>query len=308
MNYLFSGAKQLTVDLSLIPIFVTVVDTGSFTVTASQFGLSKGAVSQKVSLLEKQLGSKLLNRTTRKHSLTQAGAAYYDYAKQMVNLTKLGQDALNELSSEPKGLLTVSAPMEFGRLHVMPLINDFLSLYPKISIELSLDDKFTDLVQGQVDLSIRIGELEDSTLIAKKVADCHSVVCASPDYFITHGKPLAVADLANHSCLYYTYFQGGTQWRLQKQGCWYYVKPEGVFKANNSHALLQAAIAGLGIVQLPLFLAEQEITNKNLLPILTDYSLPKHSVYLVTHDRKYRPKKLTLLIDYISSIFSQKNW
>lgn len=183
-----------------LPIFVSVVECGSFSSAAKQLHLTKSAVSKRINHLEDKLGSRLLNRTTRKLSLTEAGERYYEYAAQALNLARQGVDAVTELQGEPRGRLKITAPMTFGVLHVAPLISEFLSRYPKVEVDLQLEDQMVDLVAGRFDLGIRIGHLPDSNLIAKRLAPCRTVLCASPDYVSRMGSPSKPADLAQHNC------------------------------------------------------------------------------------------------------------
>lgn len=195
-----------------LPIFVSVVECGSFSSAAKQLHLTKSAVSKRINHLEDKLGSRLLNRTTRKLSLTEAGERYYEYAAQALNLARQGVDAVTELQGEPRGRLKITAPMTFGVLHVAPLISEFLSRYPKVEVDLQLEDQMVDLVAGRFDLGIRIGHLPDSNLIAKRLAPCRTVLCASPDYVSRMGSPSKPDDLAQHNCLRYSYFRGGNEW------------------------------------------------------------------------------------------------
>lgn len=197
---------------SALPIFVTVVECGSFSLAGQKLGLSKSAISKRISQLEQHLGIQLLQRTTRSLSLTDAGARYFEYIRPAVQLTQEGLDAISELQQTPRGNLRISVPMVFGRLYIAPLIAEFLKRYPDIQLQMQMDDKITDLIAGGFDLAIRIGELPDSSLIARKIAPCLSVICASPAYLTQHGLPMTPCELTQHNCLFYSYFQDGVEW------------------------------------------------------------------------------------------------
>ncbi|EJN6826832.1 LysR family transcriptional regulator [Vibrio cidicii] len=283
-----------------LPVFVTVVDCGSFSQAAKQLNLTKSAVSKRISHLEDGLGIRLLNRTTRKLSLTEAGQRYYDYASQALSLAKRGVDAVSELHGSPQGRLKITAPMTFGVLHVAPLISEFLGRYPEVEIDLQLEDKMVDLVEGGFDLGIRIGHLPDSNLIAKRLAPCRTVLCASPSYVEKMGAPQKPADLADHNCLRYSYFRGGNEWLFLHQEQEFKVLPRGNFIVNNSEAIRRALIAGIGVAQMPTFIIGKELRSGTLVNLMPEYRLPEHFLYAVYPQRKHMPLKVRMFIDFLS--------
>ncbi|HFQ5339339.1 TPA: LysR substrate-binding domain-containing protein [Vibrio vulnificus] len=283
-----------------LPIFVSVVECGSFSSAAKQLHLTKSAVSKRINHLEDKLGSRLLNRTTRKLSLTEAGERYYEYVAQALNLARQGVDAVTELQGEPRGRLKITAPMTFGVLHVAPLISEFLSRYPKVEVDLQLEDQMVDLVAGRFDLGIRIGHLPDSNLIAKRLAPCRTVLCASPDYVSRMGSPSKPADLAQHNCLRYSYFRGGNEWLFLNQGNEYKVLPKGNFIVNNSEAIRRALLAGIGIAQMPTFIIGKELRDRKLVNLMPEYQLPQHFLYAVFPERKHMPLKVRMFIDFLN--------
>ncbi|KYN83193.1 LysR family transcriptional regulator [Vibrio cidicii] len=283
-----------------LPVFVTVVDCGSFSQAAKQLNLTKSAVSKRISHLEDGLGIRLLNRTTRKLSLTEAGQRYYDYASQALSLAKRGVDAVSELHGSPQGRLKITAPMTFGVLHVAPLISEFLGRYPEVEIDLQLEDKMVDLVEGGFDLGIRIGHLPDSNLIAKRLAPCRTVLCASPSYVEKMGAPQKPADLADHNCLRYSYFRGGNEWLFLHQEQEFKVLPRGNFIVNNSEAIRRALIAGIGVAQMPTFIIGKELRSGTLVNLMPEYLLPEHFLYAVYPQRKHMPLKVRMFIDFLN--------
>ncbi|MCW5731549.1 MAG: LysR family transcriptional regulator, partial [Alphaproteobacteria bacterium] len=190
-------------NLMAMAVFARIVEAGSFTAAARRLGMSKSAVSKQVSRLEEALGTRLLNRTTRRLSLSQAGLAFHEHCARILAEAQAAEEAVQSLQAEPRGLLRVNAPMSFGILHLAPAIPDFLARYPGLRVDMDLADRYVDLVAEGFDLAIRIGRLEDSSLIARRIAPARRVVCGTPDYFARHGVPAEPADLARHNCLLY---------------------------------------------------------------------------------------------------------
>ncbi|PIW60089.1 LysR family transcriptional regulator [Shewanella sp. CG12_big_fil_rev_8_21_14_0_65_47_15] len=284
---------------SALPIFVTVVECGSFSAAGQKLGLSKSAISKRITLLEQHLGIQLLQRTTRSLSLTDAGARYFEYVRPAVLLTQEGLDAISELQQTPRGNLRVSVPMVFGRLYIAPLIAEFLRRYPDIQLQMQMDDKTTDLIAGGFDLAIRIGELPDSSLIARKLAPCLSVICASPSYLALHGLPATPTVLTQHNCLFYSYFQDGVEWTFHSPEGAQRIQPKGNYQVNNSDAIHQATLDGLGIANLPRFMVDADLQAGLLQALLADHPLPEHGIYAVYPQRKYLPTKVTVLIEFL---------
>ncbi|MGY0219286.1 LysR substrate-binding domain-containing protein [Endozoicomonadaceae bacterium StTr2] len=291
------------VNFSAIPVFVSVVESGSFSAAASLLGITKSAVSKRISQLEHQLGVRLLNRSTRSLTLTEAGKAYFDYARQAFQLAEEGKEAIQQLRQAPAGRLRVNVPMSFGRLHIAPLIKRFLEQYPDIDLQLTMDDRMVDFVEDRIDIGIRIGNLPDSTLIAQRLSPCRSVLCASPDYIQQHGEPLSPADLKNHNCLYYSYFRGGAEWTFFHNRSPVRVMPRGNYQVNNSEALQQALLDGLGIAQMPTFIVGPDLMQGKLVSLLTDYPLPEHAIYILYPDRQHLPLKVRAFRDFMIEHF-----
>jgi DNA-binding transcriptional LysR family regulator len=225
-----------------IPVFVAVVEQGGFSPAARALGISKSAVSKRINLLEQNLGVKLLHRTTRKLSLTEAGEHFFEHAAIANNAAKDAQDAVAQLQGEPQGRLRINTPMSFGRLHISPLIPVFLKRYPKITIDMVMDDKVIDIVGGGFDIAIRSGKLPDSNLIARKLAPLKSVLCASPAYLKNHGHPTTLNDLKQHNCLLFSYSQDLKEWRFTQNGISESIEISGNYQVNNSEALRDAML------------------------------------------------------------------
>lgn len=286
-------------NFSAIPVFVAVIECGSFSAAAERLGMTKSAVSKRISVLEDNLGVRLFSRTTRSLALTEAGERFSDYARNALMLADEGFNALHNLQDKPKGTLKINAPMTFTRPHIVPYLNEFLYDYPDLKIVLSMDDKIVNLVDGGFDVGIRIGELESSSLIAKKLVDCKSVLCASPEYILNNGAPSNPDELSLHNCIYYSLFQAGVEWRFYKDSKMTRVEPKGNFIVNNSDAICSVLLQGLGICQMPTFIVADYLKSNQLVSIMEDYSLPKHAIYAVYPERKHLPEKVRVFIEFM---------
>ncbi|WP_020406128.1 LysR family transcriptional regulator [Hahella ganghwensis] len=285
--------------LSDIPVFLAVVESGGFSAAGVRLDISKSAVSKRISHLESRLGVQLLHRTTRRLTLTEAGERYLAYAQQAQGLLVEGEDAITQLQGKPQGTLRINVPMVFGRLHVAPLIPAFLSAHPGIRLDMVMEDKMVDLVEGGFDMAVRIGHLPDSSLIQKRLAPCQSVLCASPDYINQFGSPSTPHDLSNHNCLSYSYFRGGSEWTFQSSVGEIRIKPEGNYQVNNSEALQSALLAGIGICQMPTFIVGPDLAAGRLKPLLEAYPLPQHAIYAVLPERKFLPAKVSTFLAFL---------
>lgn len=293
---------------SAIPIFVAVVESGSFSLASERLGMTKSAVSKRISSLEDNLGTRLFHRSTRKLTLTESGEQFSDYARNSVYIAQQGIAAATLNQGSPKGTLKINAPMTFSRLHLVPHLKEFLDLYPDIKVILSMDDKIVDMVEGAYDVGIRIGELKDSSLIARKLAKCNSVVCAAPEYLQRAGIPNTPNDLKNHNCIYYSLFQAGVEWTFLKADKKLKVEPTGNFIVNNSDVICEMLLQGLGICQMPTFIVQKYLNTGQLVQVLTTYNLPDHSIFAVYPERRHMPEKVKVFIDFIEKKFCSAYW
>jgi len=293
--------------INAIPIFIAVIESGSFSQAAVRLGISKSAVSKRISGLESQLGVKLLYRSTRKLSLTEAGNSYYEYASQALRLAQEAEDAATKLQSVPKGRLRISCPMSFGNLHIAPLIPKFLQQYPQIELHMDMKDSWTDIIKEGLDIALQAGELPDSSLIARKVTSLKSVLCASKEYLERHGTPQKPGDLINHNCILYSYHSTINEWGFITNTEEEKVRISGNYQVNNSEALRESLVQGLGIGRLPTFIAGQHIKNGSLVPVLQEYKMPQKTLYAVFPERQYLPEKVRVFIDYLIDNFDRDN-
>jgi len=287
-----------------IPIFVTVAKHGSFSAAARELGISKSAVSKRITQLEEQLAARLIHRTTRKLSLTEAGERFFEHALEAVIAAQNAEDSVSELLGEPQGLLKIQVPMSFGLLHVAPLIPTFLKRYPKIHIDLIMDDKVVDIVAQGFDLSIRAGTLPDSTLIARKLASLKSTVCCSPDY-VTKTALTTPADLTKENCLLYSYSSNADHWEFILNEKTESIKVQGNYRVNSSEALKKAILQGAGIARLPSFIAGEYLRSGHLIQVLGDYTMPTKNIYAVYPERNYVPAKVRAFIDFSIEYFGK---
>jgi DNA-binding transcriptional LysR family regulator len=289
---------------SAIPIFVAVVESGSFSAAAERLSMTKSAVSKRISSLEDNLGTRLFHRSTRKLTLTEAGEQFSDYARNSLFIAQQGINATTLHQGKPKGTLKINAPMTFSRLHLVPLLKEFLDLYPDIKVILNMDDKIVDMIEGGYDVGIRIGELKDSSLIAKKLAKCDSVVCASPEYLTEYGIPKTPSDLKDHNCIYYSLFQAGVEWTFFRDNEKSKVEPKGNFVVNNSDAIGEMLLQGLGICQMPTFIVRKYLDSGQLIEVLDEYNLPQHNIYAVYPERRHVPEKVRVFLDFVENRLS----
>ena len=287
-------------EIGAIPVFVAVTENGSFAAAARRLGITKSAVSKRIGALEARLGAQLFHRSTRSISLTEAGELYLAHAVQALGSAQEAEDAVTALQGDPVGHLKLSAPMSFGQLHVAPAVPEFLRLYPGISLELSMDDRFVDLVESGMDLALRAGTLPDSALIARKLAPIRSVIVASPEYLDREGDPLHPQDLTHHDCLHYAYSRDPLEWKFIGEDGEFAVKTTGRFRVNNSYALSTTLIAGMGIGRLPTFIAGSHLAAGRLRHVLPDFAMPEQALYAVFPERRHVPAKVRAFVEFFA--------
>lgn len=290
-------------DMGIIPVFVSVVESGSFSQAAERLGITKSAVSKRISGLEARLGVKLLHRTTRKLSLTEAGKFYLEHAHNALQAAQDAESAVLKLQEEPRGRLRASVPMSFGRLHISPIIPEFLERYPGVELELSLEDTWADIIGEGLDVAVRAGPLSDSSFIARQLTPLNSAVCASPEYIKSKGQPVVPGDLMHHDCLLYSYHTVVNEWVFARDDMGEAVRVKGRYQVNNSEALLDAVLSGIGIGRLPTFIAGRHIESGQLLELLPDYIMPSRMLYAIFPARQYLPAKVRVFLDFLTEKF-----
>lgn len=265
-------------ELEDLRAFVEVVETGGFGAAGRRLGLSKSMVSRRVARLEAELGARLLSRTTRGVAATAAGMEFKARAQKVLADLQAAREAVAQAEGEIVGKLRIAAPLSFGVTHLASVLAELAERHPKLEIETSYADRHVDLIGERYDAAVRLTTLEDSSLIARRVAAIHGAVLAAPAYLERRGEPQTPDDLADHETL----TQGDMAWRLiDASGRPVVVRPQSRFRADNAHALMAAAVAGLGITVLPTFLAGPEIEKGTLVRVLGDYRLPEAGLYVV---------------------------
>lgn len=291
--------------LRAMSVFVAVVDRGSFAGAADHLGLSRTAASKHVMDLEAHIGATLLNRTTRRLSLTGPGTAYYERAKQILELVEAADGAAAMETQTPRGRLRVSAPMSFGIRHLAPRLTGYLDAYPEVGIDLVLNDRLVDLVEEGFDLTIRIGRLADSSLMVRRLASSRLVLCAAESYLRERGRPAHPLELAEHACLGYPYWSGQDAWHLRSpDGAQIRVPVETRLWSNNGDALLNAAVAGAGIILQPDFIVHDALRRGELVEILSAFAAPEVGIHAVFAQRAFLPLRVRTFIDYLARSFS----
>lgn len=286
-------------DLRRMVIFYHVVDTHSFSAAARRLGIARSAISRHISLLEKSIGVRLLNRTTRRLSLTEAGETYYQSCARIVAEAEIAAHRVGELQDEPVGTLKVTAPSSLGDRLVTPLVTAFMQRYTTLNVELILDDQVVDMVKEGIDVSIRAGWLDDSTFVARKLGDMSRLLCVSPGYVEKYGKPETPAELAGHECIIFTRIPAPYHWTFIKNKREQRIQVKGRFKTNNASAMRTALLDGMGIGVVSNFLVGDDIKAGRLEHLLPDYDSGVAGIYAVYQNRHYQQAKIRLFIDFI---------
>jgi DNA-binding transcriptional LysR family regulator len=283
--------------------FVAVVEAGGFSAAARGSGKSKALMSKYVAELEEELGARLLNRTTRQLSLTEAGEVALDEAQEVLRRVERLRDEIEAANAAPRGRLRISMPRTFGDGDLSRGVMEFLALYPDIRMELSLEDRFVDLVHERFDAAIRVSELADSSLIARKLADFRVVVCASPSLVASHGRPEHPSELAGLPCVVDTNVRSRANWTFRDADGRITIPVAGRVEVNSPHAVAAAARAGLGFCRVPLAVVHQDVAAGRLVTLLEDYELEQLGIFLVYPHRDRMPAKLRVFIDHLAAWF-----
>ncbi|KRA97231.1 LysR family transcriptional regulator [Devosia sp. Root685] len=291
-------------DLARIRAFVQVFDAGGFSAAARSHGRSKALLSKYVTDLEDYLGVRLMNRTTRKLSLTEAGEAYYREASSLLQQLDDLDATITDQTAEPRGMLRVSAPRNFGESTLAPAIFEYLKKYPKVTLDLRLEDRYVDLVDEGIDVALRISTLGDSSLIARKIADMHVVVGASPGLIKTIGVPQHPDDLRHLPCIIDVNLQGQSNWRFIENDKTISVPVSGPLRVNSPLAARKAAAMGLGFVVLPSYLADPLVASGELVPVLSGFLPTGQTLQAVYPHRRHLAGKVRALIDHLVDWFA----
>jgi len=275
--------------------FVYVAENESFTQASKKLAISTAQVSRQVSALEKRLNIKLFYRTTRKVSLTEEGHVFYQHCRNVLDGLDTAERAITNLQSKPQGKIKLTVPVTYGEQYILPLVNDFIKLYPEISVFAYLSNQQVNLIDEGYDLAIRLGKLSDSSMMAKKLGQRKNYVCASPAYLAKHGTPHTLSELDQHSCLLGTL----DYWHFKESGRIKNIRVTGKLRYNSGVGLVDAALKGHGIVQLPDYYIKDHIENATLVTLLDNYREPDQGIWALYPQNRNLSPKIRLLVDYL---------
>jgi DNA-binding transcriptional LysR family regulator len=291
--------------LTSMQIFVRVVEKGGFSAAAEEAGISPTMVGKHVRQLEEQLGVRLLNRTTRRQSLTEIGQLYFERCKQALLEIAAADASVKQMQLLPRGVLRVTAPATFGGLMLTAVIREYLERYPDVELDLSLNDRVVDLVEEGFEVGLRIGPLPDSSLIARPLQPYRAMVCASPDYLARHGAPQTPQQLLEHNCLSFVHGSRYNLWQFSLGGVQHEIEVHGNFRANNGLALRTAALQGIGIIMQPEALLRDEVAAGRLQRLLADYELQHRPMHLVVASNRKMTPKLKSFVEFVLAHFGR---
>ena len=289
--------------LEAMNAFARVVSAGSFAEAARTLGLTRSAVSKAVMELEHLLGARLLDRSTRRVSPTEAGLAYYERCLDIVARVEETEARVSRLHDEPRGVLKINAPVSFGTAHLAPAVADFMADHPELKIELALTDRFVDPIEEGVDVTVRIARLADSSLVARRLAPARRVIVAAPAHLAEHGTPTRPEDLADRPCLSYGHTTTLPRWRLTRDGEPFDVAVGAAMCSNNGDVLRTAALAGRGITLLPTFLVGADVAAGRLVTLLDDVPPPELGIHALWAPNRWLAAKTRLFVDFLTARF-----
>lgn len=290
-------------NLVAMGIFARVAEAKGFSAAARRLGISKSVVSKEVAKLEKSLGARLLNRTTRQLSLTEVGAAFYDHCARIVQEADEAALLVDRLHAKPRGVLKCTAPVAFATLHIAAVLPDFLARYPEVQIDMTVGDRFFELADEGFDLAIRIARELPPNMVARKLAPINRVVCATPGYFEKHGIPIVPQDLAEHNCLVYTHANPDSYWRFRSSEGDIVVPVRGNLKLNDDEVIWQAVRGGLGISILPTFTVGNDLQSGHLQAVLAEYIPTETNLYALYLPNRHLSAKVRVFIDFLLERF-----
>lgn len=295
--------------LQVMHMFVRVVETGSFSKAAGEFATTQPTVSKQIAATEERLNVRLLNRNTRGVSLTESGALYYEKCKIIVRETEEADNIVRLRQSQAQGMLRIGTSVAFGRRVIVPLALDFMTRHPQVQLDLSFEDRYTDLVSQGLDVAVRMGKLADSSLGARYLGVNPWMMVASPRYLKKYGTPKKPRDLSSHAALIYSSVLGDDVWRLiSPKGDAVTVPVTGRLRSNNLSAVLAAARNGLGIAAMPRYVAADSLASEQVLEVLADHSLPEQEIHAVFPSPKLVPSKVQAFVAYLQGRFAERWW
>jgi DNA-binding transcriptional LysR family regulator len=301
--------ERSSVDLLDVLAFVRVAETGAFARAAERMGMSKSILSRRVARLEKQLGAKLLTRTASGAQPTVIGESYYARAANILAELEAAREVVADAVTQIAGPIRIAGPLSFGTEHLAPALAEFAKRHPKVELDISFEDRTVDLVAGGFDLAVRLGNLEDSSLVARRIAPLRRLVLGAPSYLDARGRPEHPRDLARHDLLVYANAGRAEQWRFRTEKGWEHVRISPRLRTDNGEMLRAAADSGLGLCILPSFIAAPSIERGALEPILRDYPLEEGGVHVVMPPGRAITARVRALVDFLAERFGpEPSW
>tara|TARA_R110000764_G_scaffold112134_6_gene199005 strand:- start:39289 stop:40194 length:906 start_codon:yes stop_codon:yes gene_type:complete len=282
--------------------FVCVAELGHFSGAATRLGLSSSHVSRQIARLEDRLQTRLFYRSTRKVSLTEAGQTFLQHCQRLQDARDEALQAITDLGSEPKGLLRMTCAVAYGESFIMPLVDDFMQRHPQLRVEMTLTNQTLDLLHGSYDLAIRLGRLQDSSMIATRIAPRHMYLCAAPTYLAHHGAPHSLSELPRHNCL----IGSSDVWGFQQRGKEVPVRVQGNWRCNSGQAVLEAALRGFGLCQLPDYYVREHLRSGALRALLPQHQPPHTAVWALYPQQRHLSPKVRQLVDYLKLGLAQR--
>ena len=289
--------------LVAMEMFVRIVETGSFSAVARELGTTQPTISKQLTALEKQLKTRLLNRSTRSISLTEPGTAYYDRCKRIIDEVQEAEGALGRLQSSLIGALHVNSSIGLGQIFLTPLILKFQRQFPELTVELTLNDRYIDLVEEGVDVAVRLGRLTDSSLVARRLGSTRRLLVATRTYLAAHGTPLTPGDLVHHNCLLYAYLSTGNEWTFTGSDGEIRVRVQGNFKANNGHAIREALLADAGVALTPDWLIHDKLESGAVVALLPEFANAPLEINAVYPSGRHVSAKVRAFIEFLLAEF-----
>ena len=291
--------------LTAMGLFVRIVETGSFSAVAREMNTTQPTVSKQLTWLERHLKTRLLNRSTRQLSLTEAGSAYYESSKRILDTVNEAEANLGVLQTQLSGVLRINCSIGMGQMYVGPLVLKFQSMHPGLMIDLSYVDRFVDVVEEGIDLAIRIGRLTDSSLTARRLGTSRRSIIATPRYLQKNGTPKTPQDLADHNCILYAYLSTGNEWIFQGKGEEIRVKVSGTLRANNGEAIRQAVMADLGIAASPVWLIQDDLKSGKVQEILGEFAPASGEINAVYPSGRHVSVKVRAFTEFLKAEFDK---
>tara|TARA_R110000868_G_scaffold4192_5_gene26091 strand:+ start:345 stop:1250 length:906 start_codon:yes stop_codon:yes gene_type:complete len=282
--------------------FVCVAELGHFSGAATRLGLSSSHVSRQIARLEDRLQTRLFYRSTRKVSLTEAGQTFLQHCQRLQDARDEALQAITDLGNEPKGLLRMTCAVAYGESFIMPLVDDFMQRHPQLRVEMTLTNQTLDLLHGSYDLAIRLGRLQDSSMIATRIAPRHMYLCAAPTYLAHHGAPHSLSELPRHNCL----IGSSDVWSFQQRGKEVPVRVQGSWRCNSGQAVLEAALRGFGLCQLPDYYVREHLRSGALRALLPQHQPPHTAVWALYPQQRHLSPKVRQLVDYLKLGLAQR--